>query len=352
MRLAGRYARYPCCAHRGRVDLSSVSALARPPAREYTIGGFIVSNDALPGKPLDTAHTRSPDLLMSRHPRQLIVNADDFGISRGVNRGIVEAHRNGLVTSASLMANLPSAEDALTRATTCPDLSLGLHLTLTAGRPLSRPDLVPTLVDSEGQFSLLGRLLARLSAGRVSQDEIRRELTAQVEWSLRRSVRPDHLDSHHHVHTHPVVAPIVIALAREHNVAWVRCPVERGVSPSLLALPPKDAARTVAISTFGLLTRLLVRRAGLRTAGHFRGIGLGMGFGEDGLLAALDTLPGGLTELMTHPGQPDEELARLTVFAEGRDHELAALTSPAARELVRQRRIRLVNFAGHPAAAV
>lgn len=281
---------------------------------------------------------------MLRTTRRLVVNADDFGISRGVNRGIVEAHRSGLVTSASLMANLPSAEDALTRAATCPDLGLGLHLTLTAGRPLCPPETVPSLVDPDGQFLVLGTLLARLSLGRVHPDEIRRELTAQVEWALRRGVRPDHVDSHHHVHVHPRVAPIVIALAREHRIGWVRCPAEAGPSPSLLALPARDAARTVAISTFGVVTRVLVRRAGLRTTRHFRGIGMGMGFGEAGLLAALERLPAGLTELMTHPGHPDEELARLTVFSEGRDRELAALTSPAVREVVRRRRVRLTSF--------
>jgi predicted glycoside hydrolase/deacetylase ChbG (UPF0249 family) len=251
--------------------------------------------------------------------QQLVVNADDFGISRGVNRGIVEAHRNGLVTSASLMANLPSAEDALTRATICPDLGLGLHLTLTAGHPLTPPSKVPTLVDPDGHFFVLGSLLAKLSLGQVSPDDLRRELSAQVEWALRRGVQPSHLDSHHHVHTHPRVAPIVIALAREHRIGWVRCPVERGLSPGLVRMPAKDAARTVAISTFGLVTRLLVRRAGLRTTRQFRGIGLGMGFGEAGLLSTLRSLPPGLTELMTHPGIPDEELAGLTVFAEGRD---------------------------------
>lgn len=281
---------------------------------------------------------------MLRTTRRLVVNADDFGMSRGVNRGIVEAHRSGLVTSASLMANLPSAEDALTRAAICPDLGLGLHLTLTAGRPLSLPDTVPTLVGPDGQFLLLGTLLARLSVGRVHADDVRRELAAQVEWALRRGIRPDHLDSHHHVHVHPRVAPIVIALAREHQIGWVRCPVEGGPSPSVLALPARDAARTVAISTFGVLTQVLVRQAGLRAARHFRGIGLGMGFGEKDLLAALERLPAGLTELMTHPGHPDEELARLTVFAEGRDRELAALTSPAARDTARRRRIRLTSF--------
>jgi hopanoid biosynthesis associated protein HpnK len=281
---------------------------------------------------------------MLRLPRQLVVNADDFGISRGVNRGIVEAHRQGIVTSASLMPNVPSAEDALTRATTCPDLGLGLHLTLTAGAPLSPPETVPTLVDTHGRFLELGPLLARLSTGAIATDDLRRELSRQVEWSLHRSIHPDHLDSHHHVHIHPRVTPIVIALAREHGIRWVRCPVERGSSPALLTLPPKDAARTLAISTFGLLARALVKRAGLRSTRSFRGIGLGMGFGEAGLLTTLDGLPGGITELMAHPGHPDEELARLTVFAEGRDRELAALMAAATRDLVRQQRIRLSNF--------
>jgi predicted glycoside hydrolase/deacetylase ChbG (UPF0249 family) len=281
----------------------------------------------------------------TRHSRQLVVNADDFGISRGVNRGIVEAHRSGLVTSASLMPNLPSAEDALTRATICPDLGLGLHLTLTAGHPLTPPHEVPSLVDADGQFFVLGTLLARVSLGQVRADDLVRELTAQIEWALRRGLQPSHLDSHHHVHTHPRVAPIVIALAREHKIGWVRCPVEQGPSPGLLRLPPKDAARAVAISTLGLMTRILVRRAGLRTTRQFRGIGLGMGFREPGLLDTLQSLPPGLTELMTHPGYPDDELARLTVFSEGRDHELSALTSPAAREVVRGRRVRLTSFA-------
>ena len=281
---------------------------------------------------------------MPRTTRQLIVNADDFGISRGVNRGIVRAHREGLVTSASLMPNLPGAEDALTRAAICPALGLGLHLTLTAGRPVSAPDRVPTLVDGEGRFHGLGPLMARLSLGRVRQDDLRRELSAQVEWAILRGVRPDHLNSHHHVHIHPRVTPTVIALAREHGVAWVRCPVERGAWPSLLALPPRDVARTVVISTFAVLTRILVRRAGLRTARHFRGVGLGMGFGEERLLAAIDGLPPGLTELMTHPGYPDAELAGVTIFSEGRDHELAALTAPAVRDAVRHGRIRLTSF--------
>lgn len=274
----------------------------------------------------------------------LVVNADDFGISRGVNRGIVEAHRQGIVTSASLMANLPSAEDALTRAAVCPDLGLGLHLTLTAGRPLCPPADVPTLVDTQGRFLLLGTLLARLSTGQVRPSEIRRELAAQIQWALKRGIRPDHLDSHHHVHIHPLVSPIVVRLAREHAVPWVRCPVEGGPSPLLLASRPRDAARTLTISAFGLLLRVRLHRAGIRYADHFRGIGLGMGFSQRDLLSMLEAVPDGLTELMTHPGYPDEELARLTEFAEGRDRELLALTSRSARDVARRQSIRLGRF--------
>jgi predicted glycoside hydrolase/deacetylase ChbG (UPF0249 family) len=178
----------------------------------------------------------------------------------------------------------------------------------------------------------------------VRTDDLRRELSSQIEWALRRGVRPDHLDSHHHVHIHPRIASIVVGLAREHGVDWVRCPVERVPSPTRFRIAPKDVARTVAISTFGAMTRLLVRQAGLKGARHFRGIGLGMGFGEPKLLAELDALPPGLTELMTHPGHPDEELARLTVFSEGRDRELAALTAPSVRERIRRQRIRLTSF--------
>lgn len=283
---------------------------------------------------------------MARAATQLIVNADDFGISRGVNRGVVEAHRHGLVTSASLMANLPSAEDALTRAATCPDLGLGLHLTLTAGRPLTAADQVPSLVDADGQFFVLGALLARLSRGLVRGDEVRRELDAQATWALRRGLRPTHLDSHHHIHVFPTITPIVVGLAREHGVRWVRTPLESAPTPRLLGLPARDAARTVTISAFGLLARVLVRNAGLRTARHFRGIAIGSGWGEGALLGVVDRLPPGLTELMTHPGHPDDELARLTTLTDGRDRELAALTAPGVRDAARRRRVRLTHF-GH-----
>jgi chitin disaccharide deacetylase len=256
----------------------------------------------------------------------------------------VDAHRRGTVTGASLMANLPSAEDAIERAAECPDLDLGLHLTLTAGRPLTPPGHVPTLVDSAGRFHVLGMLLARLSLGRVRRDEIARELDAQAAWARARGVRPSHLDSHHHIHIHPTIAGIVLELAAREGVPYVRCPSERLDQGDLTGTHPRDVARSLVVSGLGSLLRRRVRRRGLRMTRHFRGLALGFGFGEAALARTLRRLRPGVTELMTHPGYPDEELAGLTAFAEGRQHELAALVSPRAKAALERRGIKLRSF--------
>jgi hopanoid biosynthesis associated protein HpnK len=280
----------------------------------------------------------------ARAARWLIVNADDLGISRGVNAGIVEAHHEGIVTAASLMPNLPAAEDALSRVADYPSLDLGLHLTLTAGRPLSPAESVPALVDGEGRFYPLNRLLARLSLGRVPRDQIRREVHAQLEWVLARESRPTHIDSHHHVHLHPAVADTVLALAQETGVAWVRRPVE-GIEPALRAAgPPVNLPRAAAISLLAArLSRPFARRR-LRCATVFRGIGLGFGYSRAALARTLFRLPPGLTELMTHPGRVDSELSDLDLLTTEREAELRALTSPKARAALSRWGVRLTTF--------
>ncbi len=282
--------------------------------------------------------------MSERAGRWLIVNADDFGMSRGVNAGIVEAHRRGIVTAASLMPNLPAAEDALGLARQHPVLDLGLHLTLTAGRPLSPPERVPSLVDADGRFLGLAGLVPRLTLGRVSRDQMHRELSAQFEWAIAQGVSPSHLDSHHHVHVHPLVAPIVLDLARQAGVPWVRRPDE-GLVPTLrIGGRAPDLARAAAISALAILLRRPIRRRGLRTAAHFRGVGLGFGFSPRSLVQTLSRLPSGVTELMTHPGRADDELARLDWLTTAREVELAALTSAGLRQAIERLSIRLTSF--------
>ena len=275
--------------------------------------------------------------------RQLVVNADDFGISLGVNRGIVEAHRRGLVTSASLMPNLAAAEDALAQAAECPSLGLGLHLTLTAGQPLSPPDAIPTLVDRSGRFRVLGDMLARLSLGRVRRVDLEREMEAQITWLLERRVKLDHLDAHHHVHVHPGIAELTLGLAARYGIPYVRCPDEGLSWPAPREAHTRDLVRAATLWLFARRLRSRLPRR-VRAACHFRGIVLGSGFASSALLRTLSRLPSGLSELMTHPGYPDAELAQVTVFVEGRDRELGALTAPGARALVDAARIDLTTF--------
>lgn len=266
------------------------------------------------------------------------MNADDFGISPGVNRGIVQAHRQGIVTSASLMANVPGAVEAVEMAADSPALELGLHLNLTAGRPISPPHLVPALLGRDGRLLPPPRLLWRLSLGMVPVEQMEREMVAQVERALALGARITHLDSHHHVHIHPRVRPVVLAVARRFGIQAVRCPDRpASASPSLQDFLRQSAT---GLGAFGL--RRAIRRAGLLTADRF--VDPGRAFDSAALERALRHLPDGLLELMCHPGYPDPALAEATSYTVGREREVAALTAKTVRDLVRDLQIELVGW--------
>ena len=211
--------------------------------------------------------------------KRLIVNADDFGLTAGVSRGILEAHRHGIVTSTTVLINC-FGDDSLFDALGASGLGIGLHLNLTLGKPLSPPGAVRSLVDGDGQFIRdAGAVAARLRA-----DEAEREIRAQVDAFVSRfGGKPTHLDTHHHIGCYPPVRGIVLDLALSFGV-------------------PVRAADSE--------TRETARRRGLLTSDHF--------FGESGpdpywtadrTLAHLASLPDGVSEFMTHPGYFDETLA-------------------------------------------
>jgi predicted glycoside hydrolase/deacetylase ChbG (UPF0249 family) len=257
-----------------------------------------------------------------------------------VNAGTVAAHFDGVVTSTSLMANMPWAAEAVAQAP--PTLGLGLHLNLSTGPPCAPAARVPSLVGADGRFLPLGRLLLLLGAGQVRRHEIEREIAAQIERAAALGAALDHLDGHHHVHVHPTVLPLVLRQAAAYGIAAVRCPEED--TPRTGGEAPRDRARRLGIGAAARRLRPRARAAGLATTEHFRGLALGLAFDTPALLATLAMLPPGLTELMCHPGYPDAELARRTSYAAGRDRELAALTAPAVREFVRVNGIELLTY--------
>ena len=243
----------------------------------------------------------------------LIVNADDLGRTPGINAGIFEAHRRGLVTSATLMVAFRAAETAAAELASHPGLGVGLHVALTGGAPTLPPGQVPSLVDDEGRLPRRPEGLARARP---------EEVLAEVESQLRRfreltGRSPTHLDSHHHTHRLPVVLAALVTVAREAG------------------LPVRNASPAVG-------ERL--RGAGIATTDAFVERFFGDEARLDVLLEILGAVGPGVTELMCHPARVDDELRNASSYVEERERELAALTAPAARGAVEAAGLRLVHF--------
>lgn len=293
--------------------------------------------------------------------RFLIVNADDFGISEGVNLGIAEAHEAGILTSTSLMASMPAFDHAVGMTKRYPGLGVGVHLNLTSGTPLLPASEVATLVDRTGAFLPGPRQVARLSLGRVDPREVEAELNAQVERALRVGVRVSHLDSHHHLHAHPAVQETVVRIARRHGVRGLRAGRELGVggacshagmlvgrAGAALESPRERYLKAVILSLLNRSLASRARRAALAATDHFRGLLLGLAFSAEDLQAELARLPAGSIELMCHPGHPDEALRSRTSYAAGRERELAALLHPGTREVIERAEVKLGSYSDLP----
>jgi len=245
--------------------------------------------------------------------RSLIVNADDYGLTAGVSRGILDAHRRGIVTSTTLLVNRP-VDPALIEALKSSGLGVGLHMNLTLGPPVAPARRVASLVDGEGRFVRD----AREAAQRASKDEARIELGMQIDEFRRIMGRfPTHLDSHHHVGRHEPILELVLDFARA-----IKVPV-RTQDPEV---------------------RAMARKVALKTPDHFMGeSGPDAYWSSERVLAHLRELPGGVTEFMTHPGYYDEDLA-YSRYGRQRDIEVAGLTDPEARALIEREGIRLIHF--------
>jgi predicted glycoside hydrolase/deacetylase ChbG (UPF0249 family) len=259
---------------------------------------------------------------------ELIVTADDYGLTDATSRAIIEAHQQGMVTATSVLAVAPGIEERLRWLAEAPALSTGVHLALVGeDAPLLTAVEIPTLVDASGRFRRSWRqLLPLLAAGRVDPADVRRELGAQVE-ALRAHVQPTHLDSHQHLHLWPSVAAVVVELALEHGIGAVRVPRSTGRGPrarGIDALARRLAARLDA--------------AGLAHTDRFCGLDEAGGWTSEQLVAVLASLgtAGGSVECNVHPGADvDPERSR---FAWGYAwaQERAALCDPDLRRRVEQ----------------
>src|SRR5271155_6145297 len=159
--------------------------------------------------------------------KELILNADDFGLTPGINEGIIRAHRDGTLTSTTLMANAEAFDDAVARSRASSALGVGCHLVLVGGRAVSPVGEVATLVDESGNLPpSLPKFVARVSAGLIRPQEIEREMRAQIEKVRASGIEPSHLDTHKHTHAHPRVMEALGRVAQECGITRVRKPIE------------------------------------------------------------------------------------------------------------------------------
>jgi predicted glycoside hydrolase/deacetylase ChbG (UPF0249 family) len=264
------------------------------------------------------------------HPKQLVVNADDFGFTPDVNEGIVEAHRHGILTATTLMANGEAFEDAVRLARETPSLDIGCHLVLIGGNsPLTgRP--YPLTVSR-----LLGALARR-------ELRLYEELAAQARKIMAAGIAPTHLDTHKHTHLAPPVLEAVGRVADEFGIRWVRRPFD---FPMTVTAPFLKRATSRAL---GLVRREFHRtlaRHHIRTTDTFAGFQITGRFRTAELVALIHQLPDGMTELMCHPGRCRAELRQArTRLKESREQELAALVAPETRQALEACGVALVNY--------
>jgi predicted glycoside hydrolase/deacetylase ChbG (UPF0249 family) len=254
-----------------------------------------------------------------------------------VNRGIIDAHETGSVTSASLLANAspPDFADAIARAHRAPRLGVGLHANFTAGSPVApRADVASLWNPRTGAFYPLTRLVRRALAGQIAPRQVAIECAAQLARLRSVGIAVTHIDSHRHVHVLPGIWRAVVTVARQAGVRAVRVPREPGVSIKQLCL---GAAWIVASRGD--------RGDDVRLARQFRGLSLMHAPDyERALLRLLDDLPLGVTELMVHPGYAEADLAARDGYAGPRERELAALQSAVVLASFTRRDITLCHF--------
>lgn len=275
----------------------------------------------------------------------LIVNADDFGLTSGVNRAITELHSAGVLTSTSLMARAGATEEAIDLAVQTPTLGVGCHVVLVDGEPVLPPDRIPTLVDSEtGRFpSSLSIFLKRLFTGHIRTTEIEAEISAQIGLLQQRGVRLTHVDTHKHTHVFRAVLRPLLRAARSAGVRAIRNPFEpRWSTRASRRAPWLRLAQVGALRWLEPASRRIIAEEGfVTTNGTIAVAGTGI-LDSETLRSLLRSLPTGNWELVTHPGYNDADLERVqTRLRATRDTERAALT--AVREFPA---IQLISFAG------
>lgn len=276
--------------------------------------------------------------------KRIIINADDFGLCSGVNQAVAQAHTRGVLTSTTIMANMPAAEAAVKLAKQMPGLGVGVHLNLFKGRPLSKDGNINYLLDDSGDFAFSTTKLSLLSVCRRKiRNAIRTELAAQIQWAIDNGLKPTHLDSHKHIHSFPAIFPIVCDLARRFEISAIRFIFE---PKRLLAMPwplPSEGGRKRARNARIMAKINRMQNSAFLKTDCLLGVAH-MGKIDVNFFKAVALYnPAATAEIMTHPGLDDDtEKGKSSIHQ--RRGELEALCSEKTKQYLKNAGIKLVHY--------
>jgi hopanoid biosynthesis associated protein HpnK len=276
--------------------------------------------------------------------KQLIVNADDFGLHELINDGIVEGHVAGCVTSTSIMAGGDAFEHAVELARKHPKLGVGVHLTLVGASPVARGD-IHTLLTGEGLFfPSYGQFVKKYVCGQIAKEHIEYELRCQLQRVVGKGITVTHIDSHQHLHVLPGMAEIIGRVAREFNVYKVRIPSEPIGFLGAGSLSLRRVFARSVLTGCSLLAQRFYTKQGFCAPQHFFGMLSGGAMLQSSLLHILRELPDGVSEIMMHPGKDTRVLGQVFPWGYHWQEEMEAITCKEVLSAIRQYEIQLINF--------
>ena len=278
--------------------------------------------------------------------REVIFNADDFGLCKSINAGVIESHEKGVVSSASVMVTGEAFEEAARYAVEKRTLDIGLHLALCEGTPVSAPGEIPTLVASDGKFcNGYAAFVKAYFAGKINLAQVEKEFRAQLAKALAAGLQISHLDSHQHLHALPAILEIVIRIARENHIPAIRYPDERDVE-MVNALLEGRAVRSLQRAGLSMVCRSgkrMLNGSGLASTDHFFGVMDAGRWNVKSLQSTIAALRPGVTEICCHPRSepaPEKQYDWGYNFTE----ELATLASDRLRQFLAEQNVQLTSF--------
>lgn len=285
---------------------------------------------------------------MVKQVKQLIVNADDFGLHTQINKGIIKGFQEGFITSTSLMCSAPAFAEAVELALANPGLGVGIHLTLVGGvAPAAAPDKVRSLLDEQGKFLPdYVAFASRFYRGGIKMSELETELCAQIERGLATGIKITHIDSHQHTHVLPIISDLVVKLCYKYNIRKIRNPHEGYFFDGGFSAGIGRKVGRAGLSFCASMAMRKAKAAGLSFPEHFFGMLAGGNLNTALVGKIIQSLPEGVSEIMTHPGLDSNILGRQFTWHYHWEDELQAFLAEENKYLLEKNDVNLTNFGG------